>query len=80
MKKENKMEDNLTKMTKEQFESVDNSLLTLFAFTLKRASSYDNEEGKKALAIVEQIIKERNIDTVSAMRELLPKEFGNDRT
>ena len=71
------MQDNLTKMTKEQFESVDDSLLTLFCFTLKRAPSYATDEGRKTLAIVEQIIKERNVDKIAAMRAILPKEFGN---
>jgi hypothetical protein len=66
----------LLHLTKEQIEATDDTLLTLFSYSLKRLPSLDNEEGKKILKMVEEELDKRGVDKEAVLKDALPRILG----
>jgi hypothetical protein len=66
----------LLHLTKEEIETTDDALLTLFSYSLKRLPSLDNEEGKKILKMVEEELDKRGVDKEAVLKAALPRILG----
>jgi len=62
----------LTKMSAEDVKNMNDEMLVLARASLKRIPSYKTDEGAQVLEMVEREIKERNLNTVDVLKDLLP--------
>jgi hypothetical protein len=66
----------LLHLTKEQIETADDALLTLFSYSFKRLPSLDTEEGRNILRMIEEQLEKRGVDKETVLKAVLPRILG----